>query len=100
MPVHLPAATLASSGASKTVDRVRTHDIVLPWRYTTDLIASDQEKIAFLGQTPSSASDIAAENRGVPNVAAPCVNLTLQRADGFERQPKAAAISNVRRQSQ
>src|SRR6476469_9263415 len=52
------------------------------------------------GGKPSSASDIAAENRGVPNVAAPCVNLTLQRADGFERQPKAAAISNVRRQSQ
>jgi hypothetical protein len=35
------------------------------------------------GGKPSSASDIAAENRGVSNVAAPCVNLTLQQQTAF-----------------
>jgi len=37
----------ATREASKPVDRVRTHDIVSPWRHTTDLIASDQEKYEF-----------------------------------------------------
>jgi hypothetical protein len=53
MPGDLPEATLEDSEASKTLDRVRTNDIASPWRYTTDLFASDQEKNLFLGQTPS-----------------------------------------------
>jgi hypothetical protein len=32
------------------------NDIVSPWRYTTDLRASNQEKNVFLGQTPSEIS--------------------------------------------
>jgi hypothetical protein len=32
------------------------NDIVSPWRYITDLRASNQEKNVFLGQTPRAIS--------------------------------------------
>jgi hypothetical protein len=45
--VYLQAAIRAGSEASKTVVRVRTNDNASPWRYTTDLVRSDQEKNEF-----------------------------------------------------
>jgi putative ABC transport system substrate-binding protein len=62
------------------------NDIVSPWRYTTDLRASNQEKNVFLGQTPRGETPGHAMRLALLREVAPHLGLKLN-----EKPAKAAS---------